>query len=122
MESLEKSREKSPEHHPENLPGSFESAEIKPALRKQRKRHIVTSKSSHVRQAQTPQQRAANARFAKQQETKMGRPATTTVKRQPQKSPISKGWVGECLPFPTSCCGEILRRFGGLELGRESGD
>ncbi|KAL1610914.1 hypothetical protein SLS59_000551 [Nothophoma quercina] len=45
--------------------------------------------------AQTPQQRQANARFAKAQEKKMGKPETAqAVKpRGPQKSPISKGWV-----------------------------
>jgi hypothetical protein len=46
-------------------------------------------------QAQTPQQRQANMRFAKAQEKKMGRPEGETVvkKREPQKSPISKIWI-----------------------------
>ncbi|KAF2133928.1 hypothetical protein P153DRAFT_362960 [Dothidotthia symphoricarpi CBS 119687] len=44
--------------------------------------------------AQTPQQRQANMRFAKAQEAKMGKPEQVVkVKREPQKSPISKFWV-----------------------------
>jgi hypothetical protein len=53
------------------------------------------------RQAQTPQQRQANMRFAKAQEKKMGKPeAPVVVKRGPQKSPISKIWISTCVPFP----------------------
>lgn len=39
-------------------------------------------------------------RFAKAQEKKMGKPESTTVpvkKREPQKSPISKGWISRLL-------------------------
>jgi len=50
-------------------------------------------------QAQTPQQRQANMRFAKAQEKKMGRPEQAVVKkRDPQKSPISKGWISMSTP------------------------
>src|SRR4051812_8776815 len=43
-------------------------------------------------QAQTPQQRAANARFARSEEKKMGKPVV--VKRKEDvKSPISRGWI-----------------------------
>lgn len=56
--------------------------------------HVLTSV-----QAQTPQQRQANERFAKAQEKKMGKPETTLLKkREPQKSPISKVWIGMPLP------------------------
>jgi hypothetical protein len=45
-------------------------------------------------QAQTPQQRQANMRFAKAQEKKMGQPQGEVIKkREPQKSPISKIWI-----------------------------
>ncbi|KAH6866884.1 hypothetical protein J4E91_003969 [Alternaria rosae] len=47
-------------------------------------------------QAQTPQQRQANMRFAKAQEKKMGKPESTepvVKKRAPQKSPISRFWI-----------------------------
>lgn len=46
-------------------------------------------------QAQTPQQRQANARYAKAQEKKMGKPesAQAVKPRGPQKSPISKTWI-----------------------------
>ncbi|KAJ4983861.1 hypothetical protein SVAN01_10665 [Stagonosporopsis vannaccii] len=46
-------------------------------------------------QAQTPQQRQANMRFAKAQEKKMGKPEGPAIvkPRGPQKSPISKGWI-----------------------------
>ncbi|KAL5379028.1 hypothetical protein DPSP01_008664 [Paraphaeosphaeria sporulosa] len=45
--------------------------------------------------AQTPQQRAANARYARREEGKMGKPVEERVKRTKQdyKSPISKGWI-----------------------------
>jgi hypothetical protein len=45
-------------------------------------------------QAQTPQQRQANARFAKAQEKKMGKPEQVFKKSfGPQKSPIGKIWI-----------------------------
>ncbi|KAL5392991.1 hypothetical protein PMIN06_006386 [Paraphaeosphaeria minitans] len=45
--------------------------------------------------AQTPQQRAANARYARREEGKMGKPVEERVKRTKQdfKSPIGKGWI-----------------------------
>ena len=44
--------------------------------------------------AQTPQQRAANARFARREEGKMGKPVETRNKRKEEfKSPISKTWI-----------------------------
>ncbi|KAF2441290.1 hypothetical protein P171DRAFT_524233 [Karstenula rhodostoma CBS 690.94] len=45
--------------------------------------------------AQTPQQRAANARYARREEGKMGKPLDDRVKRTKQdfKSPIGKGWI-----------------------------
>lgn len=45
-------------------------------------------------QAQTPQQRRANAAFARSEEKKMGRPEKTTVKKEKkEKPPISPFWV-----------------------------
>ncbi|CAA9962190.1 hypothetical protein P3342_001772 [Pyrenophora teres f. teres] len=58
--------------------------------------------------AQTPQQRQANMRFAKAQEKKMGKPDSTAVpvkKREPQKSPISKGWI---IVLSFILCGGLL--------------
>jgi hypothetical protein len=50
-------------------------------------------------QAQTPQQRQANARFAKAQEKKMGKPEQVVKKSfGPQKSPIGKTWISTYTP------------------------
>ncbi|KAH8650838.1 hypothetical protein BGZ60DRAFT_420960 [Tricladium varicosporioides] len=43
---------------------------------------------------QTPQQRKANAKFAKDQTAKRGKPATEIKKKQDSKSPISPLWLG----------------------------
>ncbi|KAH6672855.1 hypothetical protein B0J14DRAFT_591864 [Halenospora varia] len=43
---------------------------------------------------QTPQQRKANAKFAKEQTAKRGKPATEIKKKQDFKSPISPLWLG----------------------------
>ncbi|KAF2242552.1 hypothetical protein BU26DRAFT_524155 [Trematosphaeria pertusa] len=43
--------------------------------------------------AQTPQQRAANARFAKREEAKMGKPVEARKRKEDFKSPISRGWI-----------------------------
>ncbi|KAF2280724.1 uncharacterized protein EI97DRAFT_6705 [Westerdykella ornata] len=62
--------------------------------------------------AQTPQQRAANARFAKETQTKMGKPASALKRKENLKSPISKGWI-VLLAF-VLCGGvifEVLRLF-----------
>lgn len=73
--------------------------------------HIPYQRSRLTRsspQAQTPQQRAANARYARREESKMGKPLDDRVKRttkQDFKSPISKGWISASLfftfPFPS---------------------
>lgn len=45
--------------------------------------------------AQTPQQRKANAKFAKEQTAKMGKPTSELAARKKDfKSPISKVWLG----------------------------
>jgi hypothetical protein len=45
-------------------------------------------------QVQTPQQRRANAKFAKAEEDKRGKPVQEKVKRSVAgKSPISAGWL-----------------------------
>ncbi|KAF2790592.1 hypothetical protein K505DRAFT_250882, partial [Melanomma pulvis-pyrius CBS 109.77] len=55
--------------------------------------------------AQTPQQRAANAKFARREEAKMGKPvAPVTVKRD-FKSPISRGWI---IVLAFVLCGGLL--------------
>lgn len=55
--------------------------------------------ANNVAQAQTPQQRQANMRFAKAQEKKMGKPEGPQIvkPRGPQKSPISKIWISTSL-------------------------
>ncbi|OMP81334.1 hypothetical protein BK809_0002327 [Diplodia seriata] len=64
------------------------------------------------RQAQTPQQRLANERFAKSEASKRGKPQATIKKQEAHKSPISKGWIA-VLAF--ILCGgllfELLRLF-----------
>lgn len=45
-------------------------------------------------QAQTPQQRLANERYAKSEAAKRGKPPTAVKKQEVHKSPISKGWIG----------------------------
>jgi hypothetical protein len=49
-----------------------------------------------LRQAQTPQQRRANLKFAKEQEARMGKSEEQLKKRNKTvpKSPISPVWVG----------------------------
>ncbi|OJD31140.1 endoplasmic stress-associated ramp4 [Diplodia corticola] len=63
-------------------------------------------------QAQTPQQRLANERFAKSEASKRGKPQATVKKQEVQKSPISTGWIA-VLAF--ILCGgvlfELLRLF-----------
>jgi len=61
--------------------------------------------------AQTPQQRAANAKFAKSEAAKRGKPQQVK-KKEEFKSPISKGWIA-VLAF-VLCGGvifELLRLF-----------
>ncbi|KAF2474518.1 uncharacterized protein BDR25DRAFT_301235 [Lindgomyces ingoldianus] len=62
--------------------------------------------------AQTPQQRAANAKFARREEAKMGKPVSTTKRATDQKAPISKGWI---VVLAFVLCGglifELLRLF-----------
>jgi len=43
--------------------------------------------------AQTPQQRRANAKYAKTEEEKRGKPLAQQKKRDVERSPISTGWV-----------------------------
>jgi len=50
------------------------------------------------KQAQTPAQRKANAKFSSLNEKKMGKPPAA-VKKEQFKSPISPLWLGK-LPFP----------------------
>lgn len=64
-------------------------------------------------QAQTPEQRKRNAKFAKEQTAKRGKPASEIKKKQDFKSPISPVWLGE---FCLWCHGEWLW------LGRFIGD
>ncbi|TVY14222.1 hypothetical protein LARI1_G006096 [Lachnellula arida] len=45
--------------------------------------------------AQTPEQRKRNAKFAKEQSAKRGKPASEIKKKQDFKSPISPVWLGE---------------------------
>ena len=45
-------------------------------------------------QAQTPQQRKANALYAKRESAKRGKPLAETKKGEVKKAPISKYWIG----------------------------
>jgi len=63
--------------------------------------------------AQTPAQRKANAKFARTEEEKRGKPESLQKKKKENfKSPLSKGWVA-LLAFVV--CGgiifELLRMF-----------
>jgi len=44
--------------------------------------------------AQTPQQRKANERFAKQETLKRGKPESAIKKKEKFKSPIGPVWIG----------------------------
>jgi len=62
--------------------------------------------------AQTPAQRKANAKFARSEEDKRGKPQALLKKKEAQKATISKGWIA-LLAFVV--CGgiifELLRMF-----------
>ena len=55
-----------------------------------------------LQQAQTPQQRRANAKFAKQEEQKRGKPFAETSKKEVQKASISGLWIGMSLAVKES--------------------
>ena len=46
-------------------------------------------------QAQTPQQRKANERYARQEAAKRGKPESAVKHKQKWDPPISKLWIGE---------------------------
>ncbi len=52
----------------------------------------------NLNQAQTPQQRRANTKFAKTEEKKMGKPEAVTKKKDKPKPPVSKAAISES-PF-----------------------
>ena len=45
-------------------------------------------------QAQTPQQRKANERYARQESAKRGKPESAVKQKQKFKAPISSFWIG----------------------------
>lgn len=47
-------------------------------------------------QAQTPQQRRANDKYARQESTKRGKPEAVAKRKEKSSSPISPVWIGEC--------------------------
>ena len=51
-------------------------------------------------QAQTPQQRKANERYAKQEASKRGKPESEIKQKQKFKPPISPLWIGTYLDYP----------------------
>ncbi|KKY29024.1 hypothetical protein UCRPC4_g00213 [Phaeomoniella chlamydospora] len=61
--------------------------------------------------AQTPQQRRANAKYAKSEEEKRGKPASLTKKKQVEKPPISKGWI---ILLAFVVCGSVVFELGAL--------
>ncbi|KZF26910.1 hypothetical protein L228DRAFT_21580 [Xylona heveae TC161] len=62
--------------------------------------------------AQTPQQRRANEKYARQEAAKRGKPETVVKKQKKEKAPISATWV---LVLAFVVCGglifELLRLF-----------
>lgn len=63
--------------------------------------------------AQTPAQKRANAKYAKLEEQKRGKPESMTKRKDAPKSPISMGWIIALLLI--LCSGvifEVLRLFG----------
>lgn len=48
---------------------------------------------------QTPRQRRANERYARQEATKKGKPESSYKKAVKEKNPISYGWMCKCLKF-----------------------
>ncbi|PWY77145.1 hypothetical protein BO94DRAFT_189609 [Aspergillus sclerotioniger CBS 115572] len=61
--------------------------------------------------AQTPQQRKANERFAKQESAKRGKGRTSTKLKQTSRSPVSTGWL-VILAFVV--CGGVFLEFLGI--------
>ena len=49
---------------------------------------------SSLLQAQTPQQRKANERYARQEAAKRGKPESVVKKKQKFNPPISSLWIG----------------------------
>jgi hypothetical protein len=61
-------------------------------------------------QAQTPQQRRANAKFAKTEEKKMGKPESLTKKEKKAKPPVSTAALSESpLPSLTTWVRRLLK-------------
>jgi len=58
----------------------------------------TTADDGFETQAQTPEQRKRNAKFAKEQTAKRGKPASEIKKKQDFKSPISPFWLGMFFP------------------------
>jgi hypothetical protein len=61
-------------------------------------------------QAQTPQQRKANQKFAKAEEEKRGKPQSNLKKKVAEKSPISGMWLGmfPLVAFNVVACATVL--------------
>lgn len=58
---------------------------------------VTTARADPAQQAQTPQQRRANLKFAKEQEAKMGKSTEDIkkmAKKETAKAPISPIWLG----------------------------
>lgn len=85
--------------------------------------HVLSKKITHPGQAQTPQQRKANERYAKQESAKRGKSESVVKQKQKSNPPISKLWigkppsikglgykcVGDCLHCSRSACLHHLR-------------
>jgi hypothetical protein len=59
----------------------------------------VSDVTNNGDQAQTPQQRRANAKFAKTEEKKMGKPESLTKKEKKPKPPVSTAALSEFALF-----------------------
>ncbi|ORY16243.1 hypothetical protein BCR34DRAFT_531809 [Clohesyomyces aquaticus] len=84
----------------------------RPSIHSSPSRNHFGHLSTPFKMAQTPQQRAANAKFARREEAKMGKPVSAVQHKKDQKAPISKGWI---ILLAFALCGgvifELVRMF-----------
>ena len=56
--------------------------------------YVVCTHKAYHPQAQTPQQRKANERYARQEAAKRGKPESAIKQKQKWEPPISRLWIG----------------------------
>ncbi|KAI9848735.1 MAG: hypothetical protein M1837_006822 [Sclerophora amabilis] len=57
-------------------------------------RYLRAEAHALIQQAQTPTQRRANEKYARQESAKRGKPESVTKQKPKTKSPISPVWIG----------------------------